>query len=105
MNAGSLPLSTWSRSGPTLPAAPASDSVWQPEQPVEPEVKIALPSAVPPPPACGGALRLPPAPRRGRGARHPAGRVVLARAQAGQPLVEVGPVLDGGVGPHDRVPQ
>src|SRR4029079_15198979 len=28
MNAGVLPLSTLSRSGPTLPVAPASESVW-----------------------------------------------------------------------------
>ena len=34
---------SWSRFGPTLPVAPASFSVWQPEQPEAP-VKIALPA-------------------------------------------------------------
>src|SRR4051794_18849102 len=50
MNAGSLPLSTCPRFGPTLPVAPASASVWQEAQFVWLEVKIALPFAVPPPP-------------------------------------------------------
>ena len=35
---------SWSRFGPTLPVAPASFRVWQPEHPAEP-VKIAFPAA------------------------------------------------------------
>src|SRR3954447_23308002 len=51
VNAGALPLSTLSRSGPIVPVAPASEGVWQDVQPVVPDVKIALPSlAAPPPP-------------------------------------------------------
>src|SRR3954468_22555504 len=59
MNAASLPLSTWSRSGPVVPLVPACDSVWQAPHGVAPVaflplVKIAIASvdAVrPPPPA------------------------------------------------------
>src|SRR6201986_3016200 len=50
MNAGLLPLSVLSRSGPILPVAPASWSVWQAEQLVVDEVKMALPLVVTPPP-------------------------------------------------------
>src|ERR1700748_3617532 len=50
MTAGLLPLSVLSRSGPILPVAPASWSVWQAEQLVVDDVKIALPLVVTPPP-------------------------------------------------------
>src|SRR5919199_6140792 len=59
MNAGSLPLSTWSRFGPVVPFVPASESVWHAPHGVAPVaflpfVKIALALAAafwPPPPA------------------------------------------------------
>src|SRR4051794_9154852 len=64
MKAASLPLRTLSRSGPTVPLAPASASVWHALQPFE--AKSVLPSCVallPPPPAADGVatglLRLP----------------------------------------------
>src|SRR3954463_14021934 len=54
MNASSLPLSTAPRSGPIVPLAPASASVWQDAQLASEEVKTALPAAAvagaPPPP-------------------------------------------------------
>src|ERR1700759_181720 len=54
MNAVLLPLSVLSRSGPIVPVAPASLSVWQAEQLVVADVKIALPLVVTPPPPAGG---------------------------------------------------
>src|SRR4051812_37033089 len=51
MNASSLPARALPRSGPTVPFAPASASVWQPAQPLAASLKTALPSSgVPPPP-------------------------------------------------------
>src|SRR5947208_2658985 len=54
MNAWLLPLSTLSRSGPIVPVAPASLSVWQDEQLVVDDVKIVLPLVVTPPPPDDG---------------------------------------------------
>src|SRR5919198_6423512 len=54
MNAGSLPLSTLSRSGPVVPVAPASASVWQPLQPLEVNSCLPLGAGAAPPPAGTG---------------------------------------------------
>ena len=56
MKAASLPLRTLSRSGPDLPVAPASASVWQPAQPLAGEDLLAGARRVrPPPPAAAAA--------------------------------------------------
>src|SRR3954463_11536841 len=58
MNAASLPLRTWSRSGPVVQFVPAADSVWHAPHGVAPELSLPLvnrvfasgPAAGPPPP-------------------------------------------------------
>src|SRR3954451_4241520 len=79
MKAGFLPFRNLSRSGPTVPLAPASLSVWQAAQPLAantclPAATLAAPPG-PPPPAGGP----PPARRAGAG----------ARGLLGEPAVEV----------------
>src|SRR3954453_12355329 len=81
MNAASLPLSTWSRSGPVVPFVLAAESVWQAPHDVAPVaflplVKIAFGSVDgvgPPPPACPP----PPAP--------PLAAALVRRTQAAKP--------------------